>query len=392
MASPSRLIMHLDMDAFFASVEQVDNPELKGKPVIIGNNDRGVVSAASYEARVFGVRSAMPVVQARRLCPQGVFLPGTHGRYSEVSRQVMDAVRSFSPLMEQTSVDEAYVDVTGMDRLVGPPMQVALAVKRAIREATGLTASVGMAPNKFLAKICSDKDKPDGVFILEKDAVQDFLKTLPVGDIPGVGKRMVRALEVYQVSYAAEIQRFSRDFWLRRFGEKGGVFLWERGHGRGSDEVVPHSDPKSCGAENTFQKDTRDYEILTSWLYLQAERVGRMLRRKGLKGRTITLKLKYADFTSLTRSHSLHMAVDDTENIFRTASELLERLGPERPVRLIGISVSGFGFGSVQLGLLDESCEDKGSARLDRTLDAIQERFGAGAVQRGRVFGFKDRS
>lgn len=378
------------MDAFFASVEEADNPELKGKPVIIGASDRGVVSAASYEARKYGVRSAIPVAQARKLCPHGIFLPGRHRRYGEVSRQVMAVVHGFSPLVQQTSVDEAYVDISGMGLLYESPLELARLMKAAIVEATGLTCSVGIAPNKFLAKICSDLNKPDGIYILLPADVPAFLKALVPYKIPGVGRRLAEELQSLNVRVIADVLRFSHSFWVERMGEKTADFLYARAQGLGSTNVVPHSDPKSSGAENTFEKDTDDREELRRWLLHQSERVGRDLRKYGWHGRTVTLKAKYRDFKTVTRSRTLPRPVQTTEEIYRAAEELFAALPLPQPLRLIGVSVSGFSRGERQLDLLGEAPRAR-TDRLDQTLDALNERFGDAAVVRGQLFGFRRR-
>ncbi len=392
MAPGVKRILHLDMDAFFASVEQADNPELAGKPVIIGGRERGVVSTCSYEARKFGVHSAMPSAEARRLCPQGIFLRGRMHRYKEVSLQVMAILQDFSPLVEQASVDEAYLDVTGTERLFGPPEQLAAAIKEAIREQTGLTCSIGMAPVKFLAKIASDYRKPDGLFILEPKDIPEFLLTLPVAKIPGVGKRGLERLRELNIVYAADIQGFSREFWVEKCGKWGEV-LHARGHGLGSDEIATEYEAKSESAENTFDKDTADRDQLCRWLLLQSERVGGNLRRMGSEGRTVTLKVKFSDFKQITRSKTLKTPTNNTERIFRTACQLLQALDLTKPVRLIGVGVSNFDTAPRQLSLFaGESENDDKQARLDAALDGIRDKFGKDSLIRGRLFGFKRRS
>jgi len=383
----SRRILHLDMDAFFASVEIRDDPSLAGKPVIIGNNPRGVVSAASYEARKYGVRSAMPVMRAKKLCPHGVFLSGHGRRYGEVSREIMAVVHDFSPLVEQTSVDEAYVDLTGLARLHGTPLAIARAMKARIRQETGLTASVGIAPNKYLAKVASDLDKPDGIYIVDPEMVEAFLSTLAIDKVPGIGPKTQAMLARYQVRFAGDIRRFPLEFWKERFGEKGGEFLWRRGCGVSDSPVCPDFEPKSSGAENTFEADVSDPEVLKAWLLHQAERVGRDLRKDGYFGRTVTLKVKSADFTVKTRSLSLPEPVCDTQSLFEAAARLLAAMALPAKVRLIGLSVSNFSRGSRQLSLFEEPGGGR-RQRLDSTLDAILDRFGKSAVIRGRLFDF----
>ncbi len=373
------------MDAFFASVEQHDAPELKGQPVIIGQDMRGVVSAASYEARVFGVRSAMPVAQARRLCPHGVYLPGRMRRYAEVSRLVMAALDAISPVVQQASVDEAYVDVTGTGRLFGPPLDVARLVQSKVMEATGLTCSVGIAPVKFLAKIASDFRKPGGITILEPHEVADFLKVLPVGKIPGVGAKTLPRLTALGVATCGDVLRFSLEFWERQLGEAGRM-LHARALGQGSDHVEPHNETKSTSAENTFAKDLIDVEDMRRWLLKQAERVGRDLRRHGWQGRTVTLKLKFSDFKQITRSHTLSEPTDLDEVVFQTACDLLDAVPLNKRVRLIGVGVSNFAKGPSQLTLLPDG-QAEHFRKIDKAMDAIRDKHGKEAVKRGRLFG-----
>jgi len=382
-------ILHVDMDAFFASVEQLDDPGLRGKPVIVGQGERGVVAAASYEARAFGVHSAMPVATARRLCPQGVFVSGRHRRYGEVSRQVMAVLREFSPLVEQASVDEAYVEVSGTERLFGQPVELARALQARVREATGLSCSIGVAPVKFLAKIASDLRKPGGITILEAGDVEAFLKTLPVGKIPGVGGKTLAKLASLGVKTCGDVLKYSREFWEGQLGEWGSV-LCGRSRGLGSTEIVTRREAKSSSAEHTFERDLADSVQLKRWLLRQSERVGRDLRKHGRRGRTVTLKVKYADFTQLTRSRTLAHPTDSDERIFEAASELLDTVSLSKRVRLIGVGVSNFAKNDdEQLSLLppDEGAQKTG--RLDRAVDAIREKHGRAAVKRGRLFNGK---
>jgi len=328
----------------------------------------------------------MPVARARQLCPHGVFVPGRMERYAEVSRQIMAILRDYSPLVEQASVDEAYLDIGGAERLFGPPRQLALRVKADIRSGTGLACSVGIAPVKFLAKIASDWRKPDGLFILEDADVPAFLAALPVGKIPGVGKKGEAQLEGFGVRTCADVLRYPRDFWQRRFG-KWGEFLFDRARGVDTRGLETSYEAKSESAENTFSRDTDDKEELKRWLLHQSERVGRSLRQAGLKGRTVTLKLKYSDFKQITRSRTLRESTNATQTIFETAAALLDELPLERTARLVGVGVSHFARGQEQALLLrDEALGRRDD--LDRALDAIKERYGRDAIVRGRVFGF----
>ncbi len=395
--APISWIIHIDMDAFFASVEQLDAPELRGKPVIVGVGARGVVCAASYEARVFGVRSGTPVPVAQRLCPQGIFLPGRRARYVELSRRVMESLSVFSPLVEPASIDEAYVDAAGLERLFGSIENIGHRMKEAVYEATGgLTCSVGASTVKFLAKIASDMQKPNGLSVIYPQDVPAFLLTLPVERIPGVGKKFAADLRTISVRTGADVQRLPEEFWQRRFG-KAGVQLWHRAHGNDTRTVTALAPPKSESAENTLESDTWDMEILTRALLAQAERVGASLRQQKLRGRTMTLKIKYTDFQQITRSRTLPQNTNTTQDIFSTACALLQENPLPKAVRLIGLSVSGFEErNTTTQGLLPsrermEAEEARAQhaakhAALDATLDTLRQRFGRDAVVRGRLF------
>ncbi len=375
-------IMHLDMDAFYASVEQLDNPELRGRPVAVGgSSDRSVVSAASYEIRKYGVRSAMSVVKARKLCPQAIFVPVRMSRYKEVSGRVMDVLHEFSPLVEQASVDEAYLDITGTERLFGQPEEIGRAVKGRVKESTGLNCSVGIAPVRFLAKIASDLEKPDGLTVIRPHQVKTFMARLPVGKIPGVGAKTLEALRAFGVENAADMLRYPETFWSSHLG-KAGPSLYAKAQGLDPAGVTVRSEVKSCSAENTFDRDTSDRYVLEKWLLAQSERVGADLRRKGLMGRTVTLKVKFSDFRQITRSRTLDSPVSDTSTIHATAVELLSGVKLVRKVRLIGVGLSNFGPGEKQLSLLG-GVEAGGSGKLDKAVDLVRNRFGAEAVRRG---------
>lgn len=336
------MILHLDMDAFFASVEQLDNPRLRGRPVIVGQGRRGVVATASYEARKFGVHSAMPVGQARKLCPHGVFLRGRHARYSALSREIMDALGGFSPVVEKASIDEAYLDLKGQAPSYEAAMRAGRAVKDRVRAVTGgLTCSVGLAPVKFLAKICSDMNKPDGIFVLDPADVDPFLLMLPVTRLPGVGKSMGASLEAIGIVTVEQLRRLSRDFLVGKYGKWGGV-LHDRAYGVDPRPVHENLPPKSESSENTFQTDTADKALLKEKLYAHALRIEASLKKRSLAGRTVTLKIKFNDFRQITRSKTIPGRIDDAESICRQACSLLDSAEINLPVRLIGVCVSGF--------------------------------------------------
>ncbi len=390
---PIPWILHIDMDAFYASIEQMDNPNLRGLPVVVGGDGaRSVVSAASYEARKFGVRSAMPGTMAKKLCPHAIFVRGRMQRYKEISHKVMSTLQDFSPCVEPASIDEAYMDAQGLERLFGPIETLCQHIQRSIFTATGgLTCSVGAAPRKFLAKIASDMRKPHGIYIVYPEHVATFLQSLPVQKIPGVGKKFLQELQKLGVRTVNDVYRFPEEFWQRRFG-KGGQELWRKAHGQDPNAVCPVNEQKSESAEVTFEQDTADIDFLHKMLFAQAERVGTSLRQKKLSGRTITLKVKFADFTQITRSHTLNQPTNGTQHIFSTACQLLEAVKIQQKIRLIGLGVSGFDQGThpeAQQGLLFQNAaqeDQEKHQKIDNAVDALRQRFGRHAIVRGRLF------
>jgi DNA polymerase-4 len=368
------------MDAFYASVEQRDRPELRGRPVVVGADPRGrgVVSAASYEARPFGVRSAMPIGRAARLCPHAVFLPVDMEKYQRVSGQIMAILGDFSPLVEQISVDEAFVDLTGTASLLGEAIDVVRRLKARIRAETGLTASAGLAANKFVAKVASDLQKPDGLVVVAAGEEAAFLAPLPIERLWGVGRVMTRELNELGIRSIGQLQGLPRGVLARRFG-KHGEHLAELALGRDPRPVAPDAAAKSIGAEHTFGRDCRDPRRLAEVLRGQAERVAAELRREGLAASRVTLKLRYADFRTLTRSWTGDPTQDGLD-LYRRATALLERIAPSQAVRLIGLSASGLGRGGHgQLPLLDPAAVRR--ERLARAVDGLTRRFGADAVR-----------
>jgi len=376
----TRTILHVDMDAFYASVEQRDRPELRDRPVIVGADPkgRGVVSAASYEARRFGVHSAMPIGRAARLCPDAAFLPVDMDKYAGVSREVMAILADFTPLLEPLSIDEAFLDVTGTERLHGDGSAVARSIKSRITTALRLTASVGVAANKFVAKVASDLRKPDGLVVVAPGTEADFLAPLPVSRLWGVGRVTGAGLEAMGVRVIGQLAAVPVAYLETRFGESGRA-LHDLSLGRDDRAVEPFAPPKSLGAEETFGHDHRDVERLTATLREQAERVARELREEGYAGRCVTLKLRFADFSTLTRRHT----DDPTQDgllIYRRARGLLERIPLRRPVRLIGLSVSGLGPAAAgQLSLLEPDTLRR--ERLARAMDRVTARFGSAALR-----------
>jgi len=367
------------MDAFYASVEQRDQPDLRGRPVIVGADPkgRGVVSAASYEARRFGVRSAMPISRAARLCPHAAFLPVDMAKYRAVSVQIMGILADFSPLVEPVSVDEAFIDLTGTESLFGSPLEAVRRIKQRIRDETQLTASAGLAANKFVAKVASDLQKPDGLVAVAAGGEARFLAPLPVDLIWGVGRVTAKALRDLGLATIGRLQTMPRSVLARRFG-KHGEHLHDLAFGRDDRPVEPFGLPKSVGAEETFDADCTDAELFRTTLRAQAERVAAELREGGFAAARITLKLRLAPFETHTRSATGEPTQDGLE-LYRRARVLLEREGVTRPVRLIGLSAGRLGpAGLGQLGLFDPHAVRR--ERLARVVDRLTERFGEGAV------------
>ena len=336
-----REIIHLDMDAFYASVEALDNPTLQGKPVIVGGSERrGVVCAASYEARKFGVHSAQPTSTAKRLCPHGIFLPVRMERYQEMSDRIFGIFHRYTPLVEALSIDEAFLDVTASVRLFGTPAEIAMEIKAAVRKETGLTVSAGVAASKFVAKIASDLRKPDGLTVVPRGKEREFLSPLPVGKLWGVGKVTQAALHRMGIETIGDLSRIAAELLARKFG-KHGVLLHELSLGIDDREVVPEREAKSIGREDTYPEDLVGMEGIRKELLSLATRVAERMRSHGVKGRTATLKVKYNDFTLITRAAALDPATDDGGEIYRCAVALLPKTeAGKRPIRLLGISLS----------------------------------------------------
>ncbi len=382
------MILHIDMDAFYASVEQLDNPWLRGKCVLVGGtSNRGVVMAASYEARKFGVRSATPIFKAREMCPDAVFIPPRMKRYREVSGKVMSILRNFSSEVEVVSIDEAYMDVTGSDRLHGDPRKLAASIKKEIKESVHLTCSVGVAPGKFLAKVASDLDKPDGLTVIRPDDVSDFIASLPIQKVPGVGKKTFQGLVSMGISTLGDIKKFPVDMLLDRLG-KFGHRLIDLSAGLDRSSVTPDAPHKSVSSERTLARDTRDKQLLMTHLLQQSEEVARQLRKANVKASTITLKLKHSDFKRISRSKTIAIPTQSSETIYRHAARLLTDYRLINKVRLIGVGTSGFKSGRipVQLDLFDKPGRNDGSwTKIDQTLETITQKFGKDAIKRATL-------
>jgi len=379
-----RTILHVDLDAFFAAVEQRDRPELRGKPVIVGGGgptDRGVVSTASYEARRFGVHSAMPLRHAGRLCPDGIFLPVDGAKYVAVSGEVMAILRRFTPLVEPVSIDEAFLDVTESRALFGDGPTIGTAIRQAIRTEIGLTASVGVAATKLVAKIASDLRKPDGMVVVAPGDEEAFLAPLPIRRRWGVGETTAAALAEYGVRTMGDLVALPADLLVRRFG-KHGATLAERARGIDADRVVGRDPAKSIGHEHTFDVDTSDRDVIERTLLAMSDGVAARLRGAGVKAGTITVKIRDSSFRTITRQRTLSEPTDLTEPIWRAALELARPEVRGLRIRLLGVTASGLGERD-QLALF--SLEDPRRRRVTEAADALRRRFGDRAVTRARL-------
>lgn len=387
------MILHVDMDAFYASVEELDNPALAGRPVVVGGtpDGRGVVAAANYAARRFGIHSAMPAAQAKRLCPQAVFIRSRMDRYAQVSRAIRTIFARYTPLVEPLSLDEAFLDVTSSLRLFGDAQTIARRIKRDIRDELGLVASVGVAPNKFLAKLASDLNKPDGLVVVPTRAIEAFLAPLPVSRLWGVGKVANRDLSELGVQTIGDLRNVPEELLERRFG-RSAAHLRRLARGIDDRPVVPDRDAKSISHETTFATDIDDAEILRSWLLELSEQVATRLRRHALRGRTVFIKVRYADFRTVTRSESLDAPTSVTRVLYLAAARLLRsELGSRPPpVRLLGMGVSGVTAETLEQGELFEETNREQQRRIDSVVDEIKTRFGNRALRRGGGARHKD--
>jgi len=379
------MILHIDMDAFYASVEQRDDPSLVGKPVVVGGSaeGRGVVAASSYEARKFGIYSAMSARRAKQLCPHAVFIRPRIDHYAAVSQQIRQILEEFTPLIEPLSLDEAFLDVTGSESLLGSAVEIGHQIKIRVHERLHLTASIGVAPNKFIAKIASDLKKPNGFVVVASDQIQSFLDPLPVGRIWGVGKVTAQIFKRFAITTIGQLRQLSRESLKDLFGPSGEHY-WQLSHGIDNRPVVTDREAKSISNETTFSEDIRDIEDVKAWLFLLVEQVARRLRSHDRTGRTIDLKIRFSDFKTLTRSLTLSTSTNITSELLEAGIELLcNRLPKDRlPIRLIGFGVSQLDQpGMVQLQLFDEA-EREQQRSLDKVADQIAKKFGKHALHR----------
>ena len=381
---PETTILHVDMDAFFVSVELLERPELRGKPVVVGGrpDQRGVVSAASYEARKYGIHSAMPLRTAGKLCPHAIFLDGHHAKYGEWSDKVATILAKFSPIVEMVSIDEAYLDLAGTERLHGPPFAAADKLLRTITKSTGLPCSAGLASTRLVAKVASDQAKPRGLLWVASGQEARFLAQLPVRKIPGIGEVTERALRALGIEFVHQLADSSQEKLEKIFGQWG-TALYRKARGGDSYEFVLDAEPKSISHNHTFGEDTTDVVALESMLSHLSQKACKRLREAGLSSRTLTLTIRYAGFDTYTRSKTLPETIQFDADAFAAFLSLFrEHRNPQRKVRLLGVAFSGLTHGNEQLDLLDPSRRAK-LDKLSRAADSLRDRFGFNKVQFG---------
>jgi DNA polymerase-4 len=385
-----RTIMHIDLDAFFVSVEQASNPELRGKPVVVGGKpgSRGVVATASYEARAFGLHSAMPLATAVRLCPQAIFIEGDYSHYAEVSKKFMAILVDFSPFLEPMGLDEAYMDVTGFESLHGSIRQMALKIKQRVKSELGVIASIGIASCKVVAKVASDESKPDGLIEVPPGAEASFLAPMAIRKLPGVGKKTEQVLNGLGIRTIGQLAKMPSTTLKSRFGVFGDM-LYRHANGIDGGPVIPPEEAKSISRETTFEGDTHDVVYLSATMRYLSEKVGADLRGLGKQAKCVSIKVRYADFTTISRQRTLSQLTDLDDTIFQTGNELLQKaITTERQaVRLIGIGVSSFSEPGRQLTLMNST--ELRLEKLNRAVDRIRDKYGFTAIQTGRTMQLK---
>jgi len=378
------VILHVDMDAFYASVAELDHPEYKGKALVVGAGTRGVVLSANYEARKFGIRAAMPVGRAKRMAPHAIFIAPEHHRYSEISERVMAIFHSYTPLVEPISLDEAFLDVTGSQKLFGTGREIAAKIREQVEKEEGITCSVGLAQSKFIAKLASQHCKPNGMLEIKPDRILEFLHPLPVRAIWGVGPKTAESLERLGLHTVSDIAHTPRATLIRALGESTGASLYELAWGRDYRDVIPDEPEKSIGNEETFSEDLDNPEEILREFLRMTEKATARLRERSLFAKTISIKIKFADFSSLTRSKTVPIAIDNTHDTYEVVKALYLALRNEGArIRLVGVSFSQLQEGApVQLEL---GARERGWREADTAIDRAQARFGRGSVRPGRL-------
>ncbi|CAN2204896.1 DinP Nucleotidyltransferase/DNA polymerase involved in DNA repair [Candidatus Nanopelagicaceae bacterium] len=378
------VILHVDMDAFYASVAELDHPEYKGKALVVGAGARGVVLSANYEARKFGIRAAMPVGRAKRMAPHAIFIAPEHHRYSEISERVMAIFHSYTPLVEPISLDEAFLDVTGSQKLFGTGREIAAKIREQVEKEEGITCSVGLAQSKFIAKLASQHCKPNGMLEIKADRILEFLHPLPVRAIWGVGPKTAESLERLGLHTVSDIAHTPRATLIRALGESTGASLYELAWGRDYRDVIPDEPEKSIGNEETFSEDLDNPEEILREFLRMTEKATARLRERSLFAKTISIKIKFADFSSLTRAKTVPIAIDNTHDTYEVVKALYLALRNEGArIRLVGVSLSQLQEGApVQLEL---GARERGWREADTAIDRAQARFGRGSIRPGRL-------
>ncbi|MFZ0469897.1 MAG: DNA polymerase IV [Thiogranum sp.] len=382
-----RWIAHVDLDAFFASCEQREHPDYQGRPVVVGARPgrRGVVAAASYEARKFGIHSAMPISEAWRRCPHAVYVHPDINKYRQVSQQVLRILETITPTMEAASIDEAYLDITGLEKLIGAPEMIGREIKQRVFAQTGLTVSVGLGPNRLIAKLGSEYRKPDGLTVVTPDQVLDFLAPMPVANLRGLGRQTQKIFDRLHIRTVAQLRAVPLQTLAQHLGQKAAASFHRQALGIASDEVVPDRQRKGISKETTFETDIRDDAVLRDALRRLASDVARTARREGLSGVVVTLKIRFSGFETHTRQHTREASTNDERDILKTAWRLFHNGNlPKKPVRLIGVGVSGWEDNQPAQGDLFEAPKQRqDNQRLLKTIDDVTAKFGQGMLQVG---------
>ncbi len=385
MSDPiERVIFHVDLDAFFVAVETVLNPDLKGKPVVVGGmGSRGVVSTASYEARCFGVHSGMAMYKARKLCPKAIFKSGTRGVYSKYSRRFKAILSDFTPTIETVSIDEAYLDMTGTSAAYGPPEATATNIRNRIREELCITGSIGIGPNKLVAKVATNHAKPDGQLQIRAHQVKAFFAPLSIRELPGIGSKIATDLEGLGISSLGDLAAFNTGWLRRRLGRRNAEWLQRRAKGEGGSVIEERHEPKSVSAEETFAYDVSKWQTLRQYMFKLCEETGRRLRRLDKNARTIYIKVRYENFETITRQITIEKPICSDLEIFRTAEKLMLEVKKQRTnkIRLLGVGVRGLQDKAEQLSFNHLNTTRRYA--LDKTVDKIRIRYGKGVIVRG---------
>jgi len=388
-------IIHADMDAFFAEVERIDNPEIEGKAVIIGGvglGDRGVVSTASYEARKYGVHSAMPIAAAKKLCPDGIYLPARHKRYSQMSAEIFDILTKYTPLVEKISIDEAFLDIKGCERLYGNSLQIAEKIKDDVYSQTGLKISIGLSVNKFLAKLASDFDKPDGLTVVPAEDIKNFLRDLHIERIWGVGSKFKKSLSEIGVNYVKDIWPYSLNELENLFG-KSGVKLYYLSRGIDERKVEVRNEIKSVSHEETFFDNLSDYSEIMAYLFKLSEKVYFRLRENNFYGKTIFIKIRYDNFNTISRQISFQRSFNSTDEIYKFSKKLIDNNNLlDKEIRLLGVGVSGLvDENNRQLNLFEDNKGDSEKKNLDKVVDNLKRKYGFNSISKARKLFIKDK-